>query len=190
MLRVLCYNAGLKKVFASLTLGGYDISRFTPNDISFSFAPDNGRDLVVGIQSINSSDQDGTTHNLLSSGILAYVDSTVPQIWLPIEACEAFEKAFGLTYDEISKLYPVNDALHKKLLAQNATISFTLGSTKIGGKTINIVLPYNSFDLQASPPFTQNSTKYFPLQRAANDTQYTLGRAFLQEAFVNTLSCR
>jgi hypothetical protein len=27
-----------------------------------------------------------------------------------------------------------------------------------------------------------NQTRYFPLQRAANDTQYTLGRTFLQEA--------
>lgn len=177
----------MKKVLASLTLGGYDESRFTTNDLSFSFAPDNDRDLVVGIQSINSTDQDGTTHNLLPSGILAYVDSTVPQIWLPIEACQAFEKAFGLTYDEKSKVYPVDDALHKKLLAQNATISFTLGNTETGGKTIDIVLPYDSFDLQASSPFVQNSTKYFPLQRADNNTQYALGRTFLQEAYVKTL---
>jgi hypothetical protein len=28
----------------------------------------------------------------------------------------------------------------------------------------------------------KNTTSYFPLKRAANDTQYTLGRAFLQEA--------
>lgn len=173
----------MKKVLASLTLGGYDESRFTPNNLSFSFAPDNERDLVVGIQSIASTDQDGITHNLLSSGILAYVDSTVPQIWLPIEACQAFEKAFGLTYDEKSKVYPVNDTLHNKLITQNANITFTLGNTETGGPTIDIILPYDSFDLVATPPFVQNSTKYFPLQRADNDTQYTLGRTFLQEAY-------
>ncbi|KAL8676315.1 MAG: hypothetical protein Q9186_007162 [Xanthomendoza sp. 1 TL-2023] len=182
------YTAGapyrLKKVLGSLTLGGYDQSRFTPNNMSFSFAPDTDRDTVVGIQSIISTNQDGTTHDLLPAGINAYVDSTVAQIWLPEEACTAFEKAFGLTYDSENNLYPVGNTLHKKLLAQNASITFTLGNSDSGGQTIDITLPYDSFDLQAKPPFTANATRYFPLQRAANETQYTLGRTFLQEAYL------
>lgn len=173
---------GLKKVPASLTLGGYDQSRFIPNQLSFSFAAPNNRDLVVGIQSITATLENGTSSSLLPSGILSYVDSTIAEIWLPKEACQAFEKAFGLTYDEKSKLYPVNDALHEALLAQNASISFTLGHTSAGGETINITLPYASFDLQATPPVVVNSTKYFPIRRADNATQYTLGRTFLQEA--------
>lgn len=173
---------GLNEVPGSLTLGGYDESRFTPNDLSFSFASDNSRDLVVGVQSIVSTSQDGTVKSLLPAGILTYVDSTVPQIWLPIEACQAFEDAFGLVYDEDSKLYPVNTTLHNKLIAQNPSITFVLGQLQTGGETVNITLPYDSFDLQATPPFAQNKTRYFPLQRAKNDTQYTLGRTFLQEA--------
>ncbi|KAL8946646.1 MAG: hypothetical protein Q9222_006987 [Ikaeria aurantiellina] len=182
------YTAGaqyrLKKVLGSLTLGGYDESRFTPNNMSFSFAPDTDRDIVVGIQSITSTDKGGTKQDLLPTGINAYVDSTIPQIWLPLEACKAFEKAFGLTYDPENSIYPVSDSLHQKLFAQNPSISFTLGNAASGGQTIDITLPYNSFDLQAQPPFTSNATKYFPLQRAMNDTQYTLGRAFLQEAYL------
>ncbi|KAL8717936.1 MAG: hypothetical protein Q9225_004869 [Loekoesia sp. 1 TL-2023] len=182
------YTAGapyrLKKVLGSLTLGGYDESRFTLNNMSFSFAPDNDRDIVVGIQSIISTDQDGTTHDLLPTGINAYIDSTVPQIWLPLEACKAFEKAFNLTYDAENMIYPVSNALHRKLVAQNASITFTLGDSYSGGQTIDITLPYDSFDLQAEPPFTPNATKYFPLQRAVNETQYTLGRTFLQEAYL------
>lgn len=42
------YTAGapyrLKKVLGNLVLGGYDQSRFTPNNMSFSFAPDTDRD--------------------------------------------------------------------------------------------------------------------------------------------------
>ncbi|KAL8693586.1 MAG: hypothetical protein Q9218_001628 [Villophora microphyllina] len=182
------YTAGapyrLKKVLGSLTLGGYDQSRFTPNNMSFSFAPDTDRDIVVGVQSIVSKDQDGTTHDLLPNGINAYVDSTVPQIWLPLEACKAFEKAFDLTYDDNNQLYPVSSALHAKLLARKASITFTLGNSNSGGQSIDITLPYDSFDLTAQPPFTSNTTKYFPLQRAVNDTQYTLGRTFLQEAYL------
>ncbi|KAL8653691.1 MAG: hypothetical protein Q9226_003742 [Calogaya cf. arnoldii] len=127
------YTAGapyrLKKVLGSLTLGGYDQARFTPNNMIFSFAPDTDRDIVVGIQSITSTDQEGTKRDLLPTGINAYVDSTVSQIWLPLEACKLFEKAFGLTYDPGNQLYPVSNTLHKKLLAQNASITFTLGNT-------------------------------------------------------------
>ena len=68
------------------------------------------------------------------------------------------------------------------LMAQNASVTFTLGNRKSGGPTINITLPYASFDLVASFPVYPNSTRYFPLKQAANDSQYALGRTFLQEA--------
>lgn len=174
--------AGLKSVLGSLTLGGYDQSRFAPNPMSFKFAPDNDRDIVVGIQSIVSTDQSGKTQKLLPSGINAYVDSTVAQIWLPLEACLAFETAFGLTFDNRTGLYLVNDTLHASLLSHNASISFTLGNTGSGGPTTNITLPYASFDLRVTPPIVDKGTRYFPLRRANGTQQYTLGRAFLQEA--------
>lgn len=173
---------GFKKVPGSLTLGGYDESRFTPNDLTFSLAPDPSRDLVLGVQSIKSTSQDGAFKSLLPVGILAYVDSTVPEIWLPIDACQAFEEAFGLDYDEQSQLYLVNGDLHDALIAQNASITFVLGQLQTGGQTINITLPYDSFDLDATPPFVKKKSRYFPLRRAQNDNQYTLGRTFLQEA--------
>ena len=180
---------GLKHVLGSLVLGGYDSARYVPNDLSFTFAPDNSHDLVVGIQSINSIDKDGTSNDLLpSGGILAYIDSTVPYIYLPIDACQAFEKAFNLTYDNNSTLYLVSESVHNKLQAQNANITFTLGNTATGGKTVDITLPYASFDLTANWPLTPNGSLYFPLKRADNQTQYTLGRTFLQEAQVNPFS--
>ena len=173
----------MKSVLGSLTLGGYDQSRFTPNHQSFTFAPDTDRDIVVGIQNITATDQNGKTYGLLPlSGINAYVDSTVPQIWLPLEACLAFETAFGLTYDNKTGLYLVNDTLHASLLSRNPSISFTLGDTGSGVPATNITLPYASFDLTVTPPIVSSGTRYFPLRRAANQTQYTLGRAFLQEA--------
>lgn len=172
---------GFKKVLGSLTLGGYDQSRFTPNNSSFSFAPGT-TDLVVGIQSIVSTNANGTSNILLDSGILAYVDSTVSGLTLPIEVCLSFEKAFGLKYNQTNGFYLVDNALHTTLIEQSANVTFALGSTTTGGKTINITLPYKSFDLELSPPLISDKTSYFPLQRANNTTRYVLGRAFLQEA--------
>ena len=167
--------------FGSLTLGGYDVARFIQNDVTFPFGPDTSRDLVVPIQSITS---DAASGPLLSSVIYAYIDSLVPHIWLPLEACQAFEKTFGLIYNETVELYLVNDTIHEKLLSQNPTVTFTLGPASAGGTTIDILMHYGSFDLTAEYPIVSNATRYFPLRQAQNDSQYTLGRAFLQDAYV------
>lgn len=167
--------------FGSLTFGGYDAARFVQSNVTFPLGPDILRDLVVPIRSITSDIASGP---LLSSIIYAYIDSLVPHIWLPLEACHAFEKAFGLIYNETAELYFVNDTLSERLLSQNPNVTFTLGPASAGGSTVDILMHYGSFDLTAEYPIVNNATRYFPLRRAQNDSQYTLGRAFLQDAYV------
>jgi hypothetical protein len=180
------YTAGApyqgKKVLGSLTLGGYDASRFTPNNLTFPFSENDSRSLTVGLQAIVATNTLEGLMSLLPLGILSLIDSTVPGIWLPESACTIFEKAFGLTFDPTTNLYLVNDTVHDMLLTLNPVLTFTLGNTISGGETIDIKLPYQAFDLQASWPIYPNATNYFPIRRAENDTQYTIGRTFLQEA--------
>ena len=80
----------------------------------------------------------------------------------------------------------MSDVLHTQLLLTNPNITFTLGLELIGGQTVDITLPYSAFDLTASPPYSglKHQSLYFPLRRAANSTQYILGKAFLQEAYL------
>ncbi|MCJ1404387.1 hypothetical protein MMC11_007612 [Xylographa trunciseda] len=181
------YTAGnqysLKKVLGSLIFGGYDSSRFTSNSLTFPFAPDSSRDIVVGVQSISSTETNGKTSELLTSGILTFIDSTVPYIYLPIDVCKQFENALGLIWDPSTELYLVSSSLHSSLLARGLNFTFTLGNTIAGGNTVQIVLPYAAFDLTATSPLINGTNSYFPLKRG-NDTQYTLGRTFLQEAYL------
>lgn len=171
---------GLKQVYGQLIFSGYDTSRFTENSVSFTMAEDLTRDLVVSLQSISYSGSSSAT--ILSDAIDIFIDSTDPNIWLPEEACDALEEAFGLTLDEESGLYLVNDTYHNTLLDSNAEVSFRLSDVESGGDTVTIVLPYAAFDLTAEAPLVDNSSSYFPLKRANDSTQYTLGRTFLQEA--------
>ncbi|KAK5015054.1 hypothetical protein LTR39_002820, partial [Cryomyces antarcticus] len=97
------YTAGaynnIPKAFGSLTLGGYDASRFIANDLTFNFSGDTGRDFLVGIQHITSTSAANGPTTALSgnnSVIFAYIDSLVPHIWLPTDVCQAFETSFGL----------------------------------------------------------------------------------------------
>ena len=174
-----------KSGFASLTLGGFDSDRYVAHNTTFNFAADVARDLVVGIQSITANT---TSQNLLGAPIKAFLDSGIPHIWLPEIACDAFQSAFNLTYNSTNGFYFVNDTVHSALLEQNPNITFTLTNDLTSkAPAINISLPYAAFDLALTtnyPGVTTNNTRYFPLRQAANESQYTLGRTFFQEAYI------
>jgi len=173
-------------VYGSLTLGGYDRNRFTSNNLTFAFGADFSRDLLVSLQSI-TYDTAGSSP-LLASSIDIFIDSLTTEIWLPVAVCNAFANQFSLTWNEQGQLYLVNATAHTALLAQNPTFTFTIGYAGSSGsnesETVDIVLPYAAFDLNLTSPIVGDTTRYFPLKRAQNASQYTLGRTFLQEAYV------
>lgn len=178
------YTAGsfkhVPKVYGSLTLGGYDAARFVPNDLFFKFGPNSLQEFLVVVRSITT---DIAPTPLLSTGIYAPINSLVPHLWLPLEACREFERAFGLVWDDRTELYLMSDELHASLTERNPNVTFTLG-TSLTGDTVDIVMPYASFDLAVGHPIVNGSRPYFPLKRAANETQFVLGRAFLQSAYL------
>ena len=147
-------------------------------------ASDISRDLVVNVESILFNDRAVQNRNLSSGPYLVFIDPTVPEIWLPKEACSNFEDAFGLVYNSTINRYLINDTLHDTLQKQNASVSFILSDSQNRAATVNINLPYASFDLSLGPPIVDVVQNYFPLRRAANETQYTLGRTILQESYV------
>ncbi|TVY85460.1 hypothetical protein LSUE1_G000156 [Lachnellula suecica] len=181
------YTAGAKYrlkagQYAQLIFGGYDSSRFVPNSANFNLAGDITRDIVVAVQSIVYSGN--TQTSLLTTPIYAFIESTDPNFWLPEQACQAFEKAFGISFDNSTGLYLINTTHYTELQTANPTVTFSLANSIDGGEAVNIRLPFSSFALSASYPFTPNDTYYFPLKLAVNETQYTLGRTFLQEAYL------
>ncbi|KAK5011811.1 hypothetical protein LTR28_000012 [Elasticomyces elasticus] len=188
------YTAGASYRYpGSLTLGGYDKSRFEPSNVDFTFPVDTAQNLTVGIQSIttnNTLNRGGLTEDITSftsgtPGHLSLIDSKVPHIWLPRDVCDRIEQAFRLTYNPRSDLYVVNNTIHTQLVQLNPALTFRLGSDVSGGNSTTIVLPYSAFDLVLAAGFPySNATHYFPIRRAANASQHTIGRAFLQEAYL------
>src|SRR3954453_23147715 len=96
--------AGLNRVLGSLILGGYDSSKFIPNGVSFPFSSEDIRDLTLQIEGITTTSGQ-TPPSLLPRSIPAFVDSSQPSFWLPTVACELFERAFNLTWDDTSQPY-------------------------------------------------------------------------------------
>ena len=170
--------------YGSLILGGYDDSRFVPNNVSFTFNTTDPRGLMVNIGEMFLTTNDSTTPlSTNNESLPAFIDSTSPYIILPLNVCEQFEDAFGLSWNQSVQAYLVNDTLHSTLLSQGTSVVFNIGNpSTVPGQGFNISLPYSAFDLTASAPLLTTPGRYFPLMRASNDSEITLGRTFLQEA--------
>ena len=195
---------GLKSVPASLVLGGFDANRFESHNITFNLDPNQSpvvalNEITVTAQPLLSSNVSvGWSSNPLKllgfdGANLFTIDSSTPYLWLPEAACLEFERALGLTYDDTVELYTFgsNSTQHEFLVDLNMTFHFAVADLPGSSNSVSLSLPYEAFDLQLSYPYpglnaAQSSppTNYFPLRKAANHTQYTLGRAFLQETYL------
>ncbi|KAF8862071.1 acid protease [Acephala macrosclerotiorum] len=177
------------EVLGSLTLGGYDTSKFIANNLTFNFSTNDQPDLAVQISSItalNTSSSSSSTSpvTLLSIPITTYLDSTIPYMYFPLSVCSLIETTFGLTYNTTTQLYTISTIQHTLLLAQNPNITFTLTRPDLLGSPITLIFPYLAFALQATWPLVDTPTLYFPIKRANDSSQYRLGRAFFQEAYI------
>lgn len=72
---------------------------------------------------------------------------------------------------------------HIKLLSEFFFSAFNR-SISTFGMLLNMYANHEFHSLEAQPPLVKNTTNYFPLKRAANESQYVLGRTFFQEAYV------
>ena len=121
------------------------------------------------------------------------IDSSTPFLWLPEAVCTQVEKTLGLTYDGDLELYTFGNrsGQYETLVNWNLTFQFTIADLPGSSNSLALKLPYAAFDLELTYPYpglnaTENSPpmKYFPLRKAINSTQYTIGRAFLQETYL------
>jgi hypothetical protein len=114
------------------------------------------------------------------------IDSTASQIWLPSVICDKLATAFNLTYLNDTSLYAIDDATHAKLMQLKPQLTFTISKDGTSASTTSINFPYSAFVAQLGIPFYNSTSpiRYFPIRKAANDSQLTLGRAFLQEAYL------
>ena len=175
--------------FVSLTFGGYAKYRGNGDDkLTVPLSDENNKDLLVDITGISIDTSSGSHVEALAAPIPAFIDSVVPELWLPKATCKQFESALGLTWSSEYYMYIVSEQQHSHLESLNAEFTFTLGvpSGETGSGTTQIKLPYAAFDQIACYPLAgiqdESCVRYFPLKQAANESQIYLGRTFLQEA--------
>jgi hypothetical protein len=125
-------------------------------------------------------------NNILDKPINVSINSITSYIWLPKTACEKIEKAFNLTWNDAEQFYLLDDATYQNLEKASPTFTFTLLN---GTGDVHINVPYEALDLDIALPVLQmvpqnQTVKYLPIKRSWKKDQYTLGRAFLPEAYL------
>lgn len=139
------------------------MSRFDPSTvISVSMTSSHNTTLIVTVDSISlSGPSQAVWKPNGTAGASFNIDSTLAQIWLPVEACKIFEQTFGLTWNDSAQLYLLNDATHSRLLQSNPTVNFTIRGSD--DRTVDYTLPYTAFNLKITAPVVNpGSFHYFP----------------------------
>lgn len=185
----------------SLVLGGYDASRFDAStimrvNITKAVSLSNPYQFAVNVASITLHSKDGIDTSddtyvpsdtpLSDSTLAVYVDSVTPYLWLPLSACEVFEKVFRLTWNETAQLYLINSTSRDWLLRHPKSVTFSFSSTQTtpsGSGIKNFTLSSSALDLRVAWPLVETEGYYFPLKRSSGTNM--LGRAFLQETHIS-----
>ncbi|EZF78661.1 hypothetical protein H105_00375 [Trichophyton soudanense CBS 452.61] len=189
----------MKGVPTSLTFGGFDRSRFIPNEVSFFLSP--GNLPAVTIKSVKVKTGPMSNSNLLagdlaidlsSSGTFV-IDSSTPFLWFPEQICDSLAGKLGLSYNNTLDLYTYgpNISTYDAIAGSNVSFTFTLSDLPDSSKSVNITLPFAAFDHKLTYPYPgldQNQSseglRYFPLRRTTDPKKLTIGRVFLQEAYL------
>lgn len=92
------------QALASLTLGGYDQSKFDQNKVIFDFDPDDDKPLSLNVQSMVAQNTFNGSTNLLgvvNQPMYVTIDYTVPHLWLPRSVCDSKQAIFFLLHVEM-----------------------------------------------------------------------------------------
>ncbi|KAG7104496.1 hypothetical protein HYQ44_015808 [Verticillium longisporum] len=205
---------GSSGVPCSLTLGGYDESRFTTHNTEFVLGQSGttpvtlvrGISVTVPEDDTRPGNWEGSGPRILSNmstSFTALIDSSTPFLWLPAQVCDEFADAFNLTYNDTLELYTFTDDQFNTF-SSGWAYSFTFSLSSFDNTddfghpldtpgVVNITITAAAFAQVLRYPFMDKinygdpSVPYFPLRRTDNTTDtFIIGRAFMQEAYMVT----
>jgi hypothetical protein len=121
----------------------------------------------------------------LAPGVSVNVDATEPYLFLPESTCQAVAGDLPVTYSlELGLfLWNIADPLYQQITKSPACLSFTFGLNSSVSRNFSVNMPFILLDLNLSAPLVTSPTPYFPCSLPSLPA-YTLGRAFLQAAFL------
>jgi hypothetical protein len=186
----------------SLYFGGYDQNRVI-GDISTQVQDDGdietlryidmidiGLNVIDGSSPWNTSSVSGLLaagNSSISTVLPVSIDPLGPYLNLPKSTCDSIAAWLPVTYQPKYGLYfwAVNDPQYQKIVSSASTLSFTFRKDQSNSMNLTINVPFLLLNLTLESPLVSTPTQYFPCN-AESRGSYSLGRAFLQAAFLGT----
>ena len=184
------------KLDLSLCFGGYDATRIigpvssqSTNEYLFAIdLLDIGIDVDHGGSPLSSLPLQGLlsqgSSSLSNTNIPVTLNPGAPYLYLPSSMCAAIAKNLPVTYDDGKALYFWNtaDPQYATIVTSPTYLSFVFRGSS-GNLTIKA--PFHLLNLTLEEPLVSIKTPYFPCQPPQGpEGPYSLGRAFLQAAFI------
>lgn len=181
----------------SLWIGGYDASRIIG---PVSAQQDDQGSLVIdlldigigvdhGLSPFSFTSRDGMLTNESTSTrswVSVTMDPRAPYLGLPNSTCAAIAKNLPVTYQTKYGLYfwNVDDVQYQRIVNSPSYLSFTFRATGPSITQLVVKVPFKLLNLTLEAPLIDKPTFYFPCQPTQESSGYSLGRAFLQAAFL------
>ncbi|OTA87781.1 hypothetical protein M434DRAFT_134725 [Hypoxylon sp. CO27-5] len=179
----------------SFYFGGYDQNRIVGDILTYQ--DDYTKEITlrdIGIKVIDGSSPwefeslrgflASGNSSITSGGIQASIDGCSPYLSLPRSTCDALANNLPVTYNEGLGLYywNTNDPKYTQIVNSASALEFVFAAGS-NTQNVSILVPFRHLNLTLTAPLVDSPTQYFPCYTGPF-RQYTLGRAFLQDAFV------
>ncbi|MCJ1427016.1 hypothetical protein MMC29_004919 [Sticta canariensis] len=114
------------------------------------------------------------------------MNPSAPYLALPNSTCAAIAKDLPVTYQKKYGLYfwNVDDVQYQRIVTSPSYLSFTFRASGPSIKSLLIKVQFSLLNLTLEAPLIGTPTFYFPCQPPQDSSTYSLGRAFLQAAFI------
>ncbi|KAI1804884.1 acid protease [Daldinia bambusicola] len=179
----------------SFYFGGYDQNRIVGDVLTYS--DDYTKEITlkdIGIKVVDGSSPwefesmggllAADNSSISSGGVQVSVDGCSPYLSLPKSTCDAIAKNLPVTYNEDLGLYFWNtDEPKYTQIVNSASVLEFVFTGNSNTKNVSISVPFRHLNLTLTAPLIDKPTQYFPCYTGPSKI-YTLGRAFLQDAFV------
>ncbi|KAH9828878.1 putative peptidase A1 family protein [Teratosphaeria destructans] len=183
-------------ITGSLVLGGYDSSRCLDTPLSTSEQYVQLTSISLNVSSGDSAYQNASSvpiNNLLRangrtiSSINVTPDPGVPYMYLPRQTCDSISRHLPVTYNADFNLYIWNtdsNGSYHDIVSSPHYLAFSLAGDS--GSSTTIKVPFALLNLTLDTPLSSTPMQYFPCSPKSHPgtTGYTLGRSFLQAAFL------
>ncbi|KAG0653027.1 hypothetical protein D0Z07_0353 [Hyphodiscus hymeniophilus] len=195
------------RISASLYFGGYDQGRIVGavTTQQGAIAGIEGQDAgAVGLidlldielnvvegaspwNSTNVASLLGSGNSSIGPALSVVMLPEAPYLDLPQSTCDAIASWLPVTYQSSLGLYTwnVKDPQYERIVSSPSVLTFVFRKDQINTANVTINVPFMLLNLTLEAPLTSTPTPYFPCN-AQSYGRYSLGRAFLQAAFIGT----